>query len=835
MAQNDVNVKIQVDASQAQASTDNYKKRLKELKDEMTALQIETDGLSKASAEQRKRFSELEQEAGKIQDAMGDTAQRVKNLSDDYRGMTVAMEGIGGAVGGITAVQGALNLFGVESEQANESIKKMTSLMGILQGVQNVSKALNKDSALMTALMTAKNKLLTASVQEQTKAQLALNAAKLGMVGAIVAVVAALGTLIYKYASAKSEVAKFNEELNKTASESVAPTIVKVNELSSEWQKLGDNLDAKKKFVEENQKAFNDLGVSINDVNGAENLLVNNTAAFIEAQTLRAKAEAARAKVEELVKEQLEDELEYERIFVDKQTTIWEDLATKFNPYVNEDTFKELHEQNQKRIDDEIKKINEKADAYEASAKEKEKEAGITVVNSEEVAKKQEEERKRQEAIRKAIAKKAEEERRYQELVKQTESELAGLDKFISDQSKRFNDVIANIDAEEQALTDMYDNALDSAIKYYGEDSEQVKRLTALRLKALEELEDKREEYRKANGRKAVEDSRKEVDSVLNTETAKLKAQLAMLDKSSKAYYDKKQDIDRANELKELEELKRRYEDEEIVFAEYEATKDSIVAEHAQARAEILNDYANAVAEHQRQLDEEERERNENKWQNAQNLVSAYGNLVNTAMEAELEAVGDNAAEQKRIRKKYAKSQFVAQIADIAVSTGQSIMGAWASASKLAFPANLIVGGMMTALLAGVGGAQIAQAHQQMDTAMQAERGGILGGQSHANGGTMLSNGVEAERGEAVINKRSTAMFAPLLSEINSYNGYGAPLIKSNRSGDSALVGGVSDETIQKIVSATVAGVTSIPVVVSEHNITEAQRNVGITRERSVL
>ena len=120
MAQNDVNVKITVDASQAQASTDNYKKRLKELKDEMTALQIETDGLSKASAEQRKRFSELEQEAGKIQDAMGDAAQRVKNLSDDYRGMTVAMEGIGGAVGGITAVQGALNLFGVESEQANE-------------------------------------------------------------------------------------------------------------------------------------------------------------------------------------------------------------------------------------------------------------------------------------------------------------------------------------------------------------------------------------------------------------------------------------------------------------------------------------------------------------------------------------------------------------------------------------------------------------------------------------------------------------------------------------------------------------------------------------------
>lgn len=64
MAQ-DVNIKIKVDTSQANNSTDNYKARLKQLKDEMTALQVETDGLTKASAEQRKRFSELSAEAEK--------------------------------------------------------------------------------------------------------------------------------------------------------------------------------------------------------------------------------------------------------------------------------------------------------------------------------------------------------------------------------------------------------------------------------------------------------------------------------------------------------------------------------------------------------------------------------------------------------------------------------------------------------------------------------------------------------------------------------------------------------------------------------------------------
>ena len=815
MAQ-DVNVKITVDTTQATQATDNYKKRLKDLKDEMTALQIETDGLSKASAEQRKRFSELEQEAGKIQDAMGDTAQRVKNLSDDYRGMTVAMEGIGGAVGGITAVQGALNLFGVKSEQANESIKKMTSLMGILQGVQNVSKALNKDSALMTALMTAKNKLLTTSIQQQTTAQLALNAAKLGMVGAITAVVAAIGTLIYKYASAKSEVAKFNEELNKTASEAVAPTIVKVDELSAEWSKLGDNLEAKKKFIEENQKVFNDLGVSVNDVNDAENLLVTNTAAFIEAQTLRAKAEAARGKIEELVKEQLEDELEYERIFVDKQTTIWEDLATKFNPYVNEDTFKELHKQNQDRLDAEIKKINEKANAYEKSAEEKEKEAGITIVTADEVAKKQEEERKRQEAIKNAIAKKAQAEKEYQDLVAKTTKELQDLDKFIGDQSKQFDDVLANIDREEEALTEMYDNALDSAIKYYGEDSEQVQQLTALRLKALEELNKKRDDYNKDEQRKAEDEGRA-------IEESKLMGRIAKLEEGTEEYKNAQIEQDKQVEQAELTELQRRLEDKLISEELYQSELDRITAEHASKRYNLEKEYLGKVAEEQDKIVEA-------KWEGAKNIISTYGEFVNAAMEAELEAVKGNEEKENAVREKYAKEKYKAEIAGIAISTANAIMQTWENFAGV--PA---LAAIQTAMLTALGVAQARKAEAAMEGAFKAERGGILGGQSHANGGTMLSNGVEAERGEAIINKRSTAAFAPLLSEINSFNGYGAPLIKSNQYGGGLLNGGVSDETIQRIVSATVAGVTSIPVVVSEHSITEAQRTVGITRDRAFI
>jgi hypothetical protein len=53
--------------------------------------------------------------------------------------------------------------------------------------------------------------------------------------------------------------------------------------------------------------------------------------------------------------------------------------------------------------------------------------------------------------------------------------------------------------------------------------------------------------------------------------------------------------------------------------------------------------------------------------------------------------------------------------------------------------------------------------------------GGVLNGPSHANGGIPFSVGgrlgFEAEGGEAIINKRSTSMFRPMLSAINAAGG----------------------------------------------------------------
>lgn len=95
----------------------------------------------------------------------------------------------------------------------------------------------------------------------------------------------------------------------------IGDKIVLLRQLSDEWLTLGDNLDAKKKFIKENQSAFKDLGVAISDVNDAENLLQVNTPDFIEAMRLRAEATAAN----KLAAEKYEEALVAERNAAEQQ------------------------------------------------------------------------------------------------------------------------------------------------------------------------------------------------------------------------------------------------------------------------------------------------------------------------------------------------------------------------------------------------------------------------------------------------------------------------------------------------------------------------------------
>ena len=168
----------------------------------------------------------------------------------------------------------------------------------------------------------------------------------------------------------------------------IGDTIVTVRKLSDEWAALGGNLKEQQKFIEDNKDEFNKLGVSVSNVNDAENLLVSSTPEFLEAMRLRAEASAASKLAAEEYEEALRKERELESIEKTKTSLIpktygfqgtvieWQ-TATYTNPEYTE-------------TNNEAKTARETADAYydkakalELAAAAKLKEARITEVDEE--------------------------------------------------------------------------------------------------------------------------------------------------------------------------------------------------------------------------------------------------------------------------------------------------------------------------------------------------------------------------------------------------------------------------------------------------------------------
>ena len=100
----------------------------------------------------------------------------------------------------------------------------------------------------------------------------------------------------------------------KSASSTYGQNLVLLNQLQDKWNQLGDDLNAKKRFIDENKTSFSNLGVSVTSVKDAENLFVGNTATFVEAMKIRAQAIASQSTLAELYAKRLQASTEAERL-----------------------------------------------------------------------------------------------------------------------------------------------------------------------------------------------------------------------------------------------------------------------------------------------------------------------------------------------------------------------------------------------------------------------------------------------------------------------------------------------------------------------------------------
>lgn len=192
-------------------------------------------------------------------------------------------------------------------------------------------------------------------------------------------------------------------------------------------------------------------------------------------------------------------------------------------------------------------------------------------------------------------------------------------------------------------------------------------------------------------------------------------------------------------------------------------------------------------------------------------------------------------AEKLNIKTK--EGGIIATIKSALAKGGETVANAGAA---VPFPLNIAAIAAVVALLSkslklfGVGGG----AQEMGDTNPEGTfdqyeqggltRGGMFVGNSHANGGVKFAVGgriMEAEGGEAIINKRSTAKFKPILSAINSYNGNGVKFADGGliNSGEKFARGG----ELRELTSLISQQSSRSKVIMVESDVTETQNRVS--------
>tara|TARA_R110001606_G_scaffold171781_1_gene317526 strand:- start:1336 stop:5352 length:4017 start_codon:yes stop_codon:yes gene_type:complete len=172
------------------------------------------------------------------------------------------------------------------------------------------------------------------------------------------------------------------------------------------------------------------------------------------------------------------------------------------------------------------------------------------------------------------------------------------------------------------------------------------------------------------------------------------------------------------------------------------------------------------------------------------------------------------------------------QTANAIISGAQAVMGILAGTATNNVIADAIIKGVMIAGVVATTAFQLATIKAQAPPTAELggvmddsffKMGGMVHGRSHAQGGEKFSVGgrvAELEGGEAVINKRSTAMFKPILSKMNVAGG-------GRKFADGGMV--FQTDTLtgdNDIFEALTEAMSNQQVLLVEADVTNSQRNV---------
>ena len=295
-------------------------------------------------------FVTMTAKAAEMKDALGDASQAIRLMSSDTAKLDATIEGfqvLAGAAGVVTGVMGTL---GTENEKLQQAMLKVQSVISVMNGVQQIANALNKDSILMLRLKqlwqtannaatiksTAETVKNTAATTANTVAGVANNTAtKIGatvqnawniakavakalvgdftgllLVGAGALLTYALATSdsteeTDKQAEATKRAKEASDEFAKAVADGCSKQIAQIETLTTQYSNLHTEVE-RNDFINKHRKEIENLVGATDDLKGSWDKFVKDKDKIVAALTEIAIANAYQAQIEKVVSEYIE-------------------------------------------------------------------------------------------------------------------------------------------------------------------------------------------------------------------------------------------------------------------------------------------------------------------------------------------------------------------------------------------------------------------------------------------------------------------------------------------------------------------------------------------------
>ena len=165
-----------------------------------------------------------------------------------------------------------------------------------------------------------------------------------------------------------------NSELGKGSTGAYGQQIAVLRRLSENWRDLGDNVKAQTQWIKDNEKEFGKLGITIDNINDANNAFVENTESVVAAYKARAKAEAALNIVSQQYQKLLaaENKAETEKVreygFFDKTMNyfkaLWGGISGPDSDLSLETRLKKQRQRNVESLQKDAKSLEQEVESY---------------------------------------------------------------------------------------------------------------------------------------------------------------------------------------------------------------------------------------------------------------------------------------------------------------------------------------------------------------------------------------------------------------------------------------------------------------------------------------